>query len=459
MNSIALHLGPLAADGYDIQRSGIRWLKDHGQYCRPGELVAYCNIGFGQTGALRNKPPPFNAEMPDLQVGFATKVGGRLWHASGSSHGGFFDYHVHYHHWRPEFVIGQIEPDTEALIAPVEDPQTLRLFIFAGRRTSPLAAVGTGLMSGWHNRSRVWSAESSVPCSTLLSLGICEQGGVIRGEQWAFLEFLEGICGPAQVVYMPENPLVPSACILLEQTKRSTTQSKEIAADLAQTWHRLGLALTPHDWLFVGSLLASLQESPLSEEYETLSRFGLGRTGPANAVLLSINSEASTILRHKRLGYSLNFHAYRINEAGPGVRAWLRTEFERVKRTPEMIQTDLRNLIRTMQKKTATEFLIMNSMSTSGYENVFTYSPFDEPMGEVLSTYKAKEMNLMLHDLARECDVSIVDTDAIAADMGGEAHLPDGVHQSGAFQTEIRQEIIHLLTARGVPGFSPANIR
>jgi hypothetical protein len=43
--------------------------------------------------------------------------------------------------------------------------------------------------------------------------------------------------------------------------------------------------------------------------------------------------------------------------------------------------------------------------------------------------------------------------------MGGEAHLPDGVHQSGAFQTEIRQEIIHLLTARGVPGFSPANIR
>ena len=124
-----------------------------------------------------------------------------------------------------------------------------------------------------------------------------------------------------------------------------------------------------------------------------------------------------------------------------------------------MIRRDLRNLIQTVRERAATEFLIMNVMSTSGFEDLVTYSPFERPIGNVLKTHSMKEMNLMLHDLAREYDVSIVDTDAIAADLGAEAHLPDGVHQSGPLQAEIRQEIIRLLTARGVPGFASAGIR
>jgi hypothetical protein len=165
------------------------------------------------------------------------------------------------------------------------------------------------------------------------------------------------------------------------------------------------------------------------------------------------------ILRHKRLGYWLNCHEWRIAEAGPLVRRWLRTAFEPVKRTPDMIRRDLRDLIKSVRDKVATEFLIMNVMSTSGYEDVFTYSPFERPMGDVMITHHNKEMNLMLHDLSRECDVSIVDADAIAADLGAEAHLPDGVHQSGALESEIRREIMHQLTARGVPGFAPAAFR
>jgi hypothetical protein len=53
----------------------------------------------------------------------------------------------------------------------------------------------------------------------------------------------------------------------------------------------------------------------------------------------------------------------------------------------------------------------------------------------------------------------IVDTDAIAADLGAKAHLPDGLHQSGPLQAEIRQEIIHMLAARGVPGFAPTTFK
>lgn len=456
MSLVPLRIGSLAAEGYVVHRSGIRWLKENGQHCHPGELIAYCNIRLmGRTyGDYQNRS--FSAEERDLQVGFAVKVGGRLCYSKNSSLGGFLDLDGHYQEWRPEFTIGQIEPDAECSAG--DDPQTLLLFMFAGRRVTELAEVRSGLMSGWHSRTRVWSGEAE-PHSTLLSLGICEQLGVVRGERWAFQELLDGICGPAQIVYVPDHLLVPSALVLLEQTKRSAAQFEEIAADIPRTWQEVGTVPTPDDWIFIGTLLASMKQKPLAESYDVLTRVGVNRIRPADVVLLSMHSESSHILRHKRLGYSLACHEYRVREAGPGVRQWLRTEFEPVRRTPEMIRRDLRNLIQTVRERAATEFLIMNVMSTSGFEDLVTYSPFERPIGNVLKTHSMKEMNLMLHDLAREYDVSIVDTDAIAADLGAEAHLPDGVHQSGPLQAEIRQEIIRLLTARGVPGFASAGIR
>lgn len=459
MSGIALRMGSLAADGYVIQRSGIRWLKQNGQNCRSGELIAYCNINLACSSASVKEFPPFGDETREFQVGFATKVGGQLYHSHKSSLGGFLDLHEYYQQWTPEFVIGHVEPDARNPTGLGDNSQILRLFMFAGRRATRLAEVRFGLMSGWHNRSRVWSGEGLEPHGTLLSLGICEQAGVVCGEQSAFLEFLEAVRGPAHIVYVPDHLVVPSACLLLEQIKRSAAQFEKIAEDIARSWLGRGNAPNPDDWLFLGSLLASLQQTMLGDGYDLLTRFGLSRTGPADAVLLSMNSESSVILRHKRLGYSLTCHDYRVMEAGPAIREWLRTAFERVKRTPEMIRQDLRDLIQAVRDRSATEILIMNGMSTSGHEDVFNYSPFDQPMRDVLKTRNMKEMNLMLQDLSRECDVSIVDTDAIAADLGAEAHLPDGVHQSGPLQAEIRQEVIHLLAARGVPGFAPTPVK
>jgi hypothetical protein len=458
MSAIVLRMGSLAADGYIIQRSGIRWLKQDGQYCRPGEMIAYCNIGLAYSDGRGKGLPPFSDEQNEFQVGFATKRGGRLYHSHDSSLGGFLDLHEYYQEWNHDFVIGQIEAETQDIL-PDEEPEMLRLFMFAGRRATPLAEVRSGLMCGWHDRSRVWSGDGLEPHSTLLSLGICEQVGVVRGEQWAFFEFLEAICGPAHIVHVPDNPVVPSACMLLEQIKRSAEQFETIAADIAHSWHRLRPTPRPHDWSFVGSVLAAMQQTPLGRGYDLLTRRGLSRTRPADAVLLSVNSESFLVFRHKRLGYSLACHDYRIKEAGPAIQGWLRTAFEPVRRTPEMIQRDLCDLIQSVRQKAATEFLIMNGMSTSGHEDVFNYTFFDHPLREVLKTRGTKEMNLMLHDLSRECDVSIVDADAIAADLGAEAHLPDGMHQSGQMQAEIRQEIIRLLAARGVPGFAPIGVR
>ena len=171
--------------------------------------------------------PPFGDEAREFQVGFATKVGGRLYHSHKSSLGGFLDLHEYYQEWTPEFVIGHVEPYARDPTGLGDDSQMLRLFMFAGRRATRLAEVRFGLMSGWHNRSRVWSGEGLEPHGTLLSLGICEQAGVVCGEQSAFLEFLEAICGPAHIVHVPDHLVVPSACLLLEQIKRSAAQFEE----------------------------------------------------------------------------------------------------------------------------------------------------------------------------------------------------------------------------------------
>jgi hypothetical protein len=92
-------------------------------------------------------------------------------------------------------------------------------------------------------------------------------------------------------------------------------------------------------------------------------------------------------------------------------------------------------------------------MSSNGAEDVFEYAPFDPPLGGTLASVRDKEMNLMLHDLARAHDVAIVDADGLAAELGGAVHLADGVHQSGALQAETRAEIVRILGERGLPGF------
>ena len=52
----------------------------------------------------------------------------------------------------------------------------------------------------------------------------------------------------------------------------------------------------------------------------------------------------------------------------------------------------------------------------------------------------------MLQDIADEREVYIVDVDAIAADIGGSEHLPDGIHQSGLMQKLLRREVLGILS-------------
>ena len=131
--------------------------------------------------------------------------------------------------------------------------------------------------------------------------------------------------------------------------------------------------------------------------------------------------------------------------AGPALRAWLANSFEPVRRRIDDIKRDYQRLFDTVGAETGARFLLLNRMSTSGHEDVTSYAAFDAPMADTLETIAAKELNLMLHDLEESHDIEIIDVDAIAAELGAAAHLPDGMHQSGLMQRVVRDEILRAL--------------
>ena len=453
--AIPLRTGPLHAAGYESQCSGLRWLCADGHECRPGEIVAFCNIGVVPQGRGPRSTDPFRHETYDFQVAFAPRVRGRLRRGPASSRGGFLDQMSQFQRWSPDFAIGHLEAPVGADAASTE----LRLLLGCGRRVTNLAEVRVGFLTGWHERVRAWWSDGDGTPGTLLSLGICELGGVIRGERFAFLDLFEATRGPAQVALVPDEALVPCARIVLEQWHRTPEQAQEIAVDMTRALANGADAASPADWLFAGALLSALGRSPLAERNDLLLRGGLTRDAGPDAVVLSLHAETGAMLRHRRLGYMLKCHRFRIDEVGPAVRAWLHANFEPVVRTPDEIREDYVALIDAVRVRSGMKFLIVNCMSTAGREDVCSYAAFDLPLRATLATIRSKELNLMLHDLARERGALIVDADAIAADIGAGAHLPDGLHASGLMQAETRAEILRLLRASGVPGFAPAGVR
>ncbi len=277
---------------------------------------------------------------------------------------------------------------------------------------------------------------------------------MIRGEAHSFFELFSAVPGAAQAIAISDDTLVPCARVVIEQLRRTDDERRAIAIDIAQSLSSGEYTPTPADWLFAGSLLNALQRSPMSERPDVLTRAGILPGRPPDAVLLSLNSEAPFVMRHKRLGYTMFAQNFRLGQAGPAVREWIRADFEAVTRTAGDIKADLIELIDAAAP--GTHFLILNGMSSSAQEDIYNYAPFDAPMSGTLATVRNKELNLMLCDLTRERDVSIVDADAMAAELGGSANLPDGVHQSGLMQATQRNEVLRILKQRGVPGFTSA---
>jgi len=435
-------LGPLQADDYAIHRSGLRWLVADGQHCRAGEPVAYCYLGLRAAPGRAGVKAPFAREQTDLQVTLAAPTAGVLRHSPDASRGGWLDQLDRYQHWDPHWVPGSLEGPDDA-----EAPLRWRLTFMAGERMTELAEDRSGLLTGWRRFRRAWHGEGS-DHGTLLSLGVCEQNGIFLGERHDFAELLQLSPGALHVIHVGDETLVPSAAILADRMRRDRSMNTQLAAEMTQAILRAPGPPGPADWIFAGSALAALTRCPLSERYDLLSTAGVEPAAGVQAVVLSVQAEPKIILRHKKLGYRAFWHRFRVDSTGQATRSWLNVSFEPLARTVEDIKVDILTLRQLLADRGIAHVLIMNALSSTGEETIFSYAPFREALGDELPSVRAKELNLMLHDLAAQTDIAIIDVDAVAAGLGAGAHLPDGIHPSGPMQDEIRQEILHILEQR-----------
>jgi hypothetical protein len=440
VNRLPIHLGSLRADGYRIVRSGFRWLCAPGEPLRANQAFAYCNISLEPISVRLAGAPAF-AEEQELQVAFASRSAGRLVINESEVRGGYLSIRG-VQAWDPDDVVAHLEADP---VADAADTGRARLLVLAGRRMTGLADVNTGLMPGWHGRTRGWWYEEGESPLSLLSLGICDATGVIIGEKGAFLEMFETAKKPLQTVFVPDHPVMPAARVLLDQINRTPSQFQAIAADFRSYMSDTPILPTHDDWMFSGAMLQVLQRSPIQDSYTVFGATGSSRIRSADAILLSLSSEPQSILRHKKLGYHIQVMRHHQAAAGPAIRSWLGSSFETVKRSIDDIRRDYEALIDAVARTTGGKVMIINRMSTTGHEDISSYAPFDAPMSDTLSSVASKELNLMLHDIAETRDLAIIDVDAIAADIGGSEHLPDGIHQSGAMQAILRGEILNVV--------------
>ncbi|GBQ28187.1 hypothetical protein HLH34_01190 [Gluconacetobacter azotocaptans] len=440
MSGIPLRFGPLASDGYTIVRSGLRWLRESGQFCRAGQPIAYCNVSL-EPASVRVGRHHAVADELELQVVFAPRVSGRLTIHPEMTRGGYLSIRG-VDAWKADTVLGHIEPDQPA---DESDQGRLRLLVVAGRRMTALADVHSGLLPGWNGRSRGWWCEEGETPVTLLSLGLCDTTGVILGEQCAFLEMFEAASDAMQFVFIPDHPVAPCAPVLLDQLTRTPAQFDALAEDLRRFLGTSTVLPTADDWMFAGALLSVLRNTPLKDNYNIISSTGTRRLGPADGVLLSLSAEPQSILRHRVLGYHLHIMRHHQAAAGPAIQAWLASAFEPIKRSIDTVRRDYEKLIDTLARTTGGRILVLNRMSTSGYEDISSYVAFDAPMSATLSNIAAKEQNLMLHDIAETRELTIIDVDALAAELGAGQHLPDGIHQSGQMQILLRRQILQAM--------------
>ncbi len=434
--STPLVLGPLAAEGFGVRRSGLKWLRPDGHACRPGELIAQAEICLVRRGG--SGPAPF-AEERMLQVALAAPVAGRLRIEDRTLGGGWLDF-LAVHDWKPGEVVASIETEDVGLTTPL----ALRRLLLAGRPMTQVVDVQTGLLPGWNVHARAWWGEAAAPTATLLSIGICDITGFVRGERGGFTELFEAAAFPAHVVHASEHPIAPCAPILLEQLERTPAQMEEIADNLRRVLGKGPVAPTAEDYLFVGALLTQMSSSPLLRTYDILGPQGLTRLPAANVVMLSAAAEPGLMLRHRKLGYAIQVYNYNVGGGARAMRAWLERAFERVTRSVDDVRRDLERLIDVTHARTGARFIIVNRMSSSGRDVIGNYALFEAPLDVSLRTVRAKALNVMLHEVAETRPVSILDLDALGAAFGSR-HLPDGLHSSGPLQDALRQELLRLM--------------
>ena len=442
MTDTALLLGPLEAQGFDVARSGIKWLRQSGSYCEKGDVLGFCNIGLAATD--RSSINPFRQDRRDFQVAFISPVAGRLTIPDQGLDGGMLD-QLAFRRWKAGDVLcvfGESDPQQRT-----DARQQVRLLVMSGRRMSELAEVRSGPLSGWHDRSRAWSAESDPQTiRTVVGIGICDLTDVLRGPSQTYSEFIQKAPAGIHIVRALDEPLAPCARVLVEQMQRTAAQEADIARDLTRSLTIYETPAAPSDLIFVGSVMAGLQRRAITDQYPILTRTGLSQSDKPDAIVLSLQAEPRRVFRHRRLGYTVCIHNHRMQEFHPWLMRWMVDNFEPVNRSVATIKTDLVDLLNLLDPNTSV--LILNRVVDALGEDIQNYQGLGEHLETASSSVYDRQMNLMLHDLVSDYGVGLIDVEMIASELGQRRHTMDTMHHSAAIQSVIQDEIAAALASR-----------
>ncbi len=150
-------------------------------------------------------------------------------------------------------------------------------------------------------------------------------------------------------------------------------------------------------------------------------------------------------------------HSFRFGPfIGPGISDWLRRDFEPLKRSIADIQRDLAALADEVKSRTGGVLLVQNLIASTITDRISNYSWVGEAFDESVAVF-GNEANLMLGDLTRDHNIVMIDSDAMAAELGVE-QVPDRFHASGRLVEAQRAEVHRVLRELQVPGF-PATLK
>ena len=274
----------------------------------------------------------------------------------------------------------------------------------------------------------------------MIAAGTCEQAAILRSGRNAFADLFAESKQGRHVVVGHDEPLVPNARTLVEAMQRTPEDVAAIRNDLAETFP--AALASSADLLFIGALLAGLEDVPLAEKHSVLTASGLHELKDPRALSLSLGAEFAQALRHRKLGYTVNCHHYRFAQTGSAVKTWLRANFALLERRVSDVERDYENLLSHPAGKT--RLLVINMFSSQSYQRATNYALLDQATFDALGTVRAKRLNLMLYDLSRRHDLHVVDQDALAAKLGMASHVSDGTHPSGRLNGQIRRELVDL---------------
>ena len=461
-----LSLPALSVSPNRLLRSGFSWLHPSKERVAARGPIASCYLRVSDTAA-RDQRMPLLEEQNDLQVVLAPREACSISYREELAKGGY------------QALVGGGDWQAGECIADSDLPGSdgvLQSLVLAGRRGFENGEGRGNLLAGWHERVRgSWEGEGEGRFGTVLALGTCEQTAIFRGDDLAFLSWFARAPGPAQIISISDDRCVHSSAVVLQHLRRTPAEAAGIA-DAVYSWigERISRAESgsfpafqpqsaqgtlrgrwpvAQDVLYAMHLLAeAVGTSPILERSEVITRQGIVELPPPDAVAMTLGSEFAPHFRHRRTGWVIAIHGFRFGPfVGPAFTEWLRRDFEPLKRSVADSQRDLTALADEMKTRVDTRLLVQNLVASSLGDRVSNYSWLGDTFESSVNVL-GNEANLMLSDLARRQAIVMIDSDALAAELGVN-QVPDRFHASRELVEAQRSEVHRVLRESRIPGF------